>query len=219
MVSFIDILFDRVLKQHHCRSSTVVEDIRHLCEDKPTYAFAYFFFDNRSAQTDLALHEKFIRSLIRQLCRQYKGQLSHQSKGMPPSLVEMYDGGYQRPSMRSLEFTLQKIVEEFERVYIVIDALDECLDRKKVLTWVEELLQWKAGKLRILLSSRTEADIRERFDCMPNVVRVHVSRNFTDADIEIYLDSALLKTAGLDPSDKQTIKRVRGVLAAGADGM
>ncbi|KZP13149.1 hypothetical protein FIBSPDRAFT_869589 [Athelia psychrophila] len=88
--------------------STVIEKIRAECGTDPSSACAYFFFDSRDAQTDLSLHNKLIRSIIR--------QLSHQSSGCPASLVELYGGGHEQPSITSLELTLQKILDGFEHV-------------------------------------------------------------------------------------------------------
>lgn len=159
------------------------------------------------------MHDKFIRSLIR--------QLSHQYTGLPPSLVEIFGGGHQQPSIASLQLTFQRIVEEFERTYIVIDALDECTDREKVLAWIEQLLQLKAGRLHVLISSRPETDIKEHFESLKDVVRVPLAGKSADADIVSYLDATLshMIARKIIRWDVQTVARVKKVLIRGADGM
>lgn len=77
---------------------------------------AYFFFDGRSGETDLALHHRMLRSLI--------FQLSHQTRNLPEALLLAY-----KATVNSLEITLQSIIQEFEHVYLVVDALDECGDK------------------------------------------------------------------------------------------
>lgn len=39
------------------------------------------------------------------------------------------------------------ILEAFGNVYIVLDALDECSERKDLQKWIKEMTSWKKGKL------------------------------------------------------------------------
>ncbi|KZP31893.1 ankyrin, partial [Athelia psychrophila] len=188
--------------------STVIDDILNHCAGKSTHACAYFFFDNTSGQSDLSSHNKFIRSIIR--------QLSHQSSSFPASLMEIYDGGHQQPSLASLQLTLRRIIEGFEHAYIVVDALDECTDRKKVLAWIEELMQWRGGKLHILLSSRPETDIKKKFHSIEKLVQFSLTGHPMNNDIEICIDALLLE---MDIWDDETRAHVRAVLIRGAHGM
>ncbi|KZP03908.1 hypothetical protein FIBSPDRAFT_1055009, partial [Athelia psychrophila] len=176
--------------------------------ENPAYACAYFFFDNRNAQTDQALHEKLIRSIIQQLC--------DQSDSVPAPLVEIYGSGRQQVSVASLQSALQKIIGGFERTYVVIDALDECTNMMKVLAWINDMMDWKAGKVCILFSSRPEHDITDTVRGMPYIVRVTLNNRLTDKDIRTYLDAMLSKLIRWNP---QLTARVRELLITGADGM
>lgn len=193
-----------------------MEDILDHCTQNPTHACAYFFLDNRSANTDLSLPHKVIRSIIRQLCAQFTG--------VPAPLVQLYGSGHQQPSIASLQRALQQIIEGFERTYIIIDALDECTDREKLLFWIGELIQSKMDKLHLLLASRREQDIEGQFDYMADtdlMVRLPLAGKCVDADIERYLD-AMLSEMVLSKKvrwDAQTQARVKEVLVTGADGM
>ncbi|KZP07449.1 hypothetical protein FIBSPDRAFT_998150, partial [Athelia psychrophila] len=180
--------------------STVIDDILNHCAGKSTHACAYFFFDNKSGQSDLSSHNKFLRSIIR--------QLSHQSSSFPASLMEIYDGGHQQPSLASLQLTLRRIIEGFEHAYIVVDALDECTDRKKVLAWIEELMQWHGGKLHILLSSRPETDIKKKFHSIEKLVQFSLTGHPMNNDIEICIDALLLE---MDIWDDETRAHVRAL--------
>lgn len=101
-------------------SSSVIEDIAHLLEDNPDWASAYFFFDSRDGQIDLSTYDKMLRSLI--------SQLPNREGGMPEPLEEIYGKKHHhpQPSIASLEKTLQKIIQNLEQTFIVLDALDEC---------------------------------------------------------------------------------------------
>ena len=107
-------------------------------------------------------------------------------------------------------------MDNFEHVYIIIDALDECTDSKRLLVWIDEISQWSGSKVHILLSSRPEADIEERFGCLHRLRRVPLVGDSIDADIETYLDAML---AEMIRWDAQTRAHVRGILLGGADGM
>ncbi|KZP17116.1 hypothetical protein FIBSPDRAFT_894522 [Athelia psychrophila] len=175
---------------------------------EPSFASAYFFFDNRNAQTDLSLHAKFIRSIIK--------QLSHQSAGVPAPLVDLYGGGQQQPSIQSLQLILEKIIDGFERTFIIVDAVDECTDREKMLTWVEQLTQRKKGNVQLLFSSRPEQDITDKLSSMAYIARVTLNSKLADKDIETYLDAMLSKMIRWNA---QTIALVKDTLITDSDGM
>ncbi|KZP03973.1 hypothetical protein FIBSPDRAFT_657023, partial [Athelia psychrophila] len=104
----------------------------------------------------------------------------------------------------------------FGRTYIIIDAVDECADREKVLAWIEQLTRRKKGNLQVLFSSRPERDITDQLRSMVSLYRVTLNGKLADKDIETYLDAMLSK---LTRWDKETIARVRNALITGSDGM
>ena len=88
---------------------------------------AYFYFDFGDSEKQRS--ENLIRSLIT--------QLSFQTSSCPDSLAALYSqnqNGQRHPTIQSLMMTLKDIVRGFERVYMILDALDECdEDRKSVV--------------------------------------------------------------------------------------
>ena len=87
---------------------------------------------------------------------------------MTERLANLYKhcGEHQQPSDEQLQNVLRDILDNFSRVYIVIDALDECTDRKKTLNWVNKLISdtnRKASNLHIMVTSRPEIDIHDVF--------------------------------------------------------
>ena len=185
-----------------------MEDILQHCAENPAFACAYFFFDNRSAHSELSLHHGLIRSLIL--------QLSEQCGHLPGPLVQLYGTGNHQPSIASLQLALRSIFDCFERTYIIIDALDECTDRAKLLAWAAELFSWGKRKLHILLSSRPERDIEERFTLAKHMVHVALEGHMVDGDIADYLD-VMLRT--MPRWNQETYSRVKDALLGGAEGM
>ena len=75
-------------------------------------------------------------------------------------------GELQQPSDEQLQNVLRDILDRFSQAYIIIDALDECIDREKTLNWVNKLISdanRKSANLHIVVTSRPERDIHEVF--------------------------------------------------------
>ncbi len=117
-------------------------------------AVAFFFFD--FADSEKQHHEKMIRSLIT--------QLSTQNSHVPQALDSLFSScsnGNIQPSLESLLSLLREIIEQFHETFVIIDALDECKIRDKLLTVIDEIVGWKLDRLHILTTSRKEYDIQE----------------------------------------------------------
>lgn len=144
-------------------------------------------------------------------------QLSDQCHELPPQLLHIYGNGHQQPSIAALQLALKQIIGGFEHAYIVIDALDECTERRKILAWVIDLLQSGVDSLHLLLSSRREHDIEDRLaTSIKGLVRVSLTGRPLNQDITMYIDSQL---ALLTRWDQRTRQLVRSTLSSGADGM
>lgn len=190
-------------------SSSIIEDLMTHCEQNPSFATAYFFFDGRNSESELSVHEKFIRSLIQQLW-------DHLGR-MPEALLDIYSArpSHPQPSIGTLQDTLQIITGAFEKVYIVIDALDECTDRAELLLWVKNILRWKEGKLHILLSSRPEHDIEDQLAALDDLERTCFAGGSANPDILKYVDDLVLAKKKWAPEIQAL---VRHALLERADG-
>jgi hypothetical protein len=121
---------------------------------------------------------------------------------------------------------LHAVVEGFEHVYIIVDALDECPksggERAKLLNIIHKVYGWKMDLVHLLTTSREEEDIRTSLAEIPpdlgcfksiEVQGIHVQR-----DIEKYLRHRLHD--GLFKRWKPALKEdVKVKLASQADGM
>ena len=166
-------------------SSSVIEDISHWCRSSEQQACGYFFFDGRDAQQGLRQHEDLLRSLI--------WQFSQQCDGFPAALISLYDecnSGVHPPSLESLQRTLLLILDGFRDAYVIVDALDECTDRVKLLNWIKEIAGWKFGKLHFLATSRQERDIEIRLLSL-QPLSICLEGESVDLDIATYVDRML----------------------------
>jgi hypothetical protein len=131
-----------------------------LPEATESLGIAYFFFDGRDSQKELQLHNKLIRTLISQLSDTRHG-------GITENLADLYKrcGEVQQPSDEQLQNVLRDMLDRFSQTYIMIDALDECIEREKTLNWVNKLISDTDRKsaLHIVVTSRPERDINKIF--------------------------------------------------------
>lgn len=51
-------------------------------------------------------------------------------------------------------------------MYLVLDALDECITRSTLLKGLEEMDHWDLPNLHILVTSREETDIEDSLGCL-----------------------------------------------------
>lgn len=158
-------------------------------------AFHYCQFDDRATIDTTNILGSFVR------------QLAVQCQRFPTAITALYRRsiGQRRAQMADL---LARICSEcFTQVVIVIDGLDEHQDRKVLLDILEELVTTSTqSSLRLLVSSRPEHDIAQRFRGRPEL-RI-MPGNHVKADVEIYVkerfktDEKLLR---LSDESKETI--------------
>lgn len=191
----------------------MIENIRTHCKTHDSLACAYFFFDGRDSQRNLQSYNSLIRSL---LC-----QLSSKCSPVPTVLTELYkecNNGCQEPSIEALESALLTITGRFSHVYIIIDALDECTERPKVLKWLETISRLKAGRLHVAVMSRQERDIEDRMKEL-QTQSISVAEDPANSDIDFYLDRALSTDEHLSRWDEETQNFMKSSLKNGSQGM
>jgi hypothetical protein len=183
------------------------------CETNPSSAFAYFFFDGRDGQNESQTVGSLIRSLIRQFSAAYGG--------VPTVLTKLYhschDGG-SPPSVQSLNATLLLILDAFDDVYIVLDALDECAKKNDVLKWIEEMISWRKGKLHLLATSRPEEDIAKHLRLL-DPDHVYIKQDLITRDVKRYIDCILDCDNAFDRWSDGIKANIKSKLLASAGGM
>jgi ankyrin repeat domain-containing protein 50 len=183
------------------------------CETNQSSAFAYFFFDGKNGQKGSQTVESLIRSLIRQFSTAYGG--------VPAVLAKLYhschDGGAQ-PSEKSLQATLFLILEAFNDVYIVLDALDECTERKDVLKWIQQTTCWRKGKLHLLATSRPEEEIAKHLRLL-DPDHVYIKQDLVSRDIERYINSILYDEDSFGQWGDEIKANIKNTVLKSARGM
>ena len=140
---------------------------------------------------------------------------------MPKVLVNLYahcGNGHQEPTLGDLQNTLQTIVDGFSSVFIILDALDECIEREKLLNWIQTFIPKKDKNLRLhlIVTSRPEQEIEDKFKSSDYLDLVKESENH---DLVAYLDYQLQNDSDLQKWNSETQEQIKLKLMEQADGM
>ena len=144
-----------------CFSSSVIQDIMVECE-AGSAIMAYFYFDFKDLRKQT--RHDLLRSLVFQLFTD-----SSLCCDILHRVYKAHKDGTQQPNDDTLKECLKQMLRllAHERVFIVLDALDECPDssgipppRAEVLQLVKELIDLRLKGLYICATSRPEVDIR-----------------------------------------------------------
>jgi hypothetical protein len=148
-------------------------------------------------------------------------QLSEPMDTLPSALEELYEkiqkNKDKQPDKENLIGCLQQLITSFGDVFIVIDALDECPERREVLSLFKAMISWKFSHLRILITSRDESDIRETLAPVLTA-QLSINEDLVDADIRTHVAQELKKGELAEcPSDLKWA--IENTLTRGAHGM
>jgi len=183
----------------------------HHCQSDPAFAFGYFYFDFRDPAKQR--YENLVRSLIE--------QLSDQSSGTPEALRTLYSqnqDGARQPTVKVLVETLRGIIRGFKQTYIIVDALDECSEREKLLVLIGDIIDWKIGTLHILATSRKEQDIEDYLSSLISD-EINIQSTFVDADIQVHVRERLRNDRRLRKWSVDAQLEIETALVDGAHGM
>lgn len=173
-------------------------------DSKVGLAYVYFAFSRQNEQTV----EHVLASLLAQLLRGVENPPSH--------LSEIKDNGG-RPTRTQLIDQLCLAASGYQKVFIVLDALDECSTKEQCRTAVlndVSLLQSRTG-IRILATSRYDDDIASRLKG-PHASTLPISAR--EEDVERFLTSEI---RNFDPDifDADFVAEVASNVVKVTDGM
>ncbi|KAF8800979.1 hypothetical protein BYT27DRAFT_7148099 [Phlegmacium glaucopus] len=192
-------------------TSIVIEDLKR--NKRPGSILAIFYCDykfDEKTQTDYIL-----RSLLEQLLHSFDGSL----QAAPPVVHEVLAEFSTARSVTEIPLTdvIIRLANGCEDVTVVIDALDECQDRRKILT----LLRQPPSSVRLFVTSRNEDDIRRSFRSYPELWEQEVRPDDVASDIRNYivrtLDDHLLEFPNF--ADRSLIHTIIDTLVEKANGM
>lgn len=121
-----------------------------------------------------------------------------------------------RPSLEEIQTALRAVISSYSRVYVAIDALDECQDddgsRSQLLAILRDL-QSKAN-LNLMVTSRFIPEIKQKFSLSP-VLEIRASAS----DVECFVAGQIRLLPGFVQGDVGLQKAVQDQISMAVDGM
>ena len=193
--------------------SSVVEDVRAYCEvaANTTYAAFYFSFSDVRKQS----HENLLRSLVAQLAWVEPGlsKLRQAHERLNASV----------PGPHELADILQLSTPTYDKVFLLLDALDECPEgstgdgRQDVLHFLGRLVE-TTSNVKIFVTSREVPDIRTHMTLI-DAREMVAAGQLVDSDIRKYVSTQISRASRLNRLSERLKTLVANTLAERADGM
>ncbi|KAF5707794.1 hypothetical protein FMUND_10944 [Fusarium mundagurra] len=159
-------------------STTILDHLLQI----DTHTTLAFFFDFNDARKQKL--EDLLRSLAVQLYHTGKEAVSRLD-----SLFSSHDEGRRQPDTNALSACVDTMIQIAGKVFIIVDALDECTAREELLQWLKHL---SSGKVQLLVTGRPEADFQREiprsFDERNCVL---LDKKSVNADIRSYVNVTL----------------------------
>ena len=127
--------------------STIIENVKSRCPQDTACLFFYFDFSDKQKQTVINMLYSFV------------AQLS--TSTISPEVRRLYEqccNGTQEATVSQLTETLRSIADNGKRMYIIVDALDECTTQEALLNLLIKILA-PLRTVNLLMTSRNEHNI------------------------------------------------------------
>ncbi|KAL4966716.1 Pfs, NACHT and ankyrin domain protein, partial [Aspergillus stella-maris] len=175
-----------------------------------------FFFDFSDATKQTL--SGMLRSLAFQLYLGGVGSAIHLD-----ALYQAHQNGYNEPATKALLDTIFKMLKVHEKVYIILDALDESKTRDDVLLWIKDMVSRpELVHVQLLFTSRPESEFQrgippliERQNCLL------LEKEAINSDIQSWVTAQLSKRRDFTEKSlsQDLLEEIRERVGDGADGM
>jgi Cdc6-like AAA superfamily ATPase len=185
-------------------TSIIVDHLRTEFQDDIDIGIAYIYCDyRRQEQKPIDL----LKSLLKQLVQK--------QPSMPESIKSLYERHKDvrtTPSLDEILKVLYSVVANYSRVFIIIDALDECQNRRRLLSEIFSLQV--ETEVNFFATSRFIPEIMAEFQgSMMLEIRA------TDEDVRRYLDSRMLQLPPYIFRSHALQEEVKTTIVKAVDGM
>ena len=205
-------------------SSTIIEDIAHKLNREQRFIVLHYYFDlaNKVDSSEQSMLSSLVTQLEKQAAKVSKE--SRQSKrstffsDWQKLLTSSTAGHVAQTSSTRLSGALLESIGEFDDFYIILDGLDESVERREVLTFLERIITSKAGRIHILVASHYGVDTEERL--LPLITGyVHIENHLIEPDIRLHINQQLQSNSKLQKWPEKAKERMEVALVAGSQGM
>ena len=185
--------------------STIIENIKSRCP--PRIPCVYFYFDFSDPQKQKAVNMLF--SILAQLSL----------AGVPSEARQLYEvccQGTRDATVTQLTEALLSVARQMNPIYIVIDALDECSDRKTLFEVLKTFCKTK--HMNLLVTSRREHDIGSALTGLIEYV-IPIEDERVNVDINLHVQRCVRDDLDLCKWDDNLKSTMIQTLTSKAQGM
>jgi hypothetical protein len=193
-------------------SSTLIQAIQEEVKLNESSGLAYFFCDisDMNKRTKRGLLCSLVLSLF--ACSGDKTILE--------KLYAKYNHGLQKPTNSDLCEVLHDYMTGLQKVYLLIDALDECINLEEVLGLVKLIHKWDIINCHLLVTSRKEIPIVNSLKpAMPVEVDLSCNNMAVGNDVAQYIDHMMYSEPELMMWNNRAKELIKVTLIKKGQGM
>lgn len=191
--------------------SAAIEHVKSYVIGKSGVGLVYFYFDFQEEQKQSV--EGLLLSVI--------VQLVYQQEKLPDQFRSLCDDFKERRGNLRGERLLKAFhatIEQFRRVYLILDALDECGEQQGVMSLLANLVRSHAG-LSILTTSRDTTEISHSALGQGSTNVIYMSLENVNVDIRTYVVNSLSRDPRLRERPSHVKAEIEAALTSGSHGM
>ncbi|CAG7935168.1 unnamed protein product [Penicillium nalgiovense] len=191
--------------------SAAIERVRSHVIGKSGVGLVYFYFDFHEEQKQSV--EGLLLSVI--------VQLVYQQEKLPVQFRSLCDDFKERRGKLRGEKLLKALhatIEQFRRVYLILDALDECGEQQGVMSLIANLVRSHAG-FSILATSRDTTEISRSALGQVSTNVIYMSLDNVNIDIRTYVVNSLSRDPKLRERPSHVKAEIEAALTSGSHGM
>lgn len=190
-------------------TSIVVEELTSRFSTDPSVGIAYIYCNFR--RQDKQKIDDLLTSLLK--------QLSESQPSLPATVKELYDQHktkWTRPSLDEISGSLQVVTSLYSRVFLIVDALDECQASNSCRSkFLSEIFSLQAKcKVNLFATSRFIPEITTKFQG-----DVSLEIPASKEDIGRYLEAHMRHLSPFNEWNRQLQDEIKARISDAVDGM
>jgi Cdc6-like AAA superfamily ATPase len=193
-------------------TSIVIQELTTRFSSDPAIGIAYIYFNFRR-QSEQKVYD-LLTSLVK--------QLAESQASLPASVKDLYNRhntNRTRPGLNEITGALQSVAALYSRVFVVVDALDECQVsdggcRTKFLSEMFSLQAMCGAQL--FATSRLIPEITKRFNDHNSI---HLDIRVSNHDVQRYLHGHMSQLPGCVLRSTELQEEIRAEIIKAVDGM
>ena len=186
-------------------AAIVIDSLETRFQTDNNVGIAYLFCDFKLQEQK---PEELLRSLLRQLVEE---------RSVPDNVMDLFNRyklKREPPLLKDISKVLSSVISSYSRVFIVVDALDEC-QRRCRMPFVKEMLSLQMEtEVNILATSRAIPEVVKAFEGKASL-EIRASKE----DVQRHIDENLSQLPSCVQRSKSLQDEIKAEIGEAADGM